>query len=195
MRTGEDSTEGPEERDTESTPAPSLRPDQREEEFRSLFRAHYPSLCRYAASLLGEWASAEDVVQDVFVRIWERHRDRLPLREPTAYLFRAVRNAAYNRLDSARATRRDRATEVNSLSGSFTRAPDAALDAKQTRTTVETALDALPSRQAEVFRLSRQHDLTYAQIAEVLDLSVSTVETHMGRALASLREALAGQLE
>jgi RNA polymerase sigma-70 factor (ECF subfamily) len=163
--------------------------EERAEGFRNLFDVHYAPLCRFAQSLLDR--GAEDVVQEVFVRLWERHRERLPLRDPKAYLFRAVRNTAYNRLDSARARRRDADAEIAAVTESAGPPPDAALAFKQTQADLETALQSLSNRQAEVYRLSRHHGLTYEQIAAVLGVSIKTIETHMGRALAALRAALA----
>jgi len=157
---------------------------------RSLFHEHYAALTQFAVSLLGRWAPAEDVVQEVFVQLWSRHRDCLPLENAEAYLFRAVRNASYNRLQSARSVRRDPDAEVGTIGRSSARSPDAAITRKETEAAVDAALERLSPRQADVYRLSRHHDLTYAQIAGVLNVSIKTVETHMGRALARLRDEL-----
>jgi RNA polymerase sigma-70 factor (ECF subfamily) len=155
----------------------------------------YEALCRYASTIVGSWDTAEDLVQEVFVRLWERHRDQLPLREPKAYLFRAVRNSALNHISAARNARRNADADVHALPGSSSFSPDNALNTQITREAINTSINALPDRQEEVFRLSRNHHLTYAEIAEVLGISVKTVETHMGRALAFLRNRLSDQLE
>lgn len=168
----------------------STKATEKAQMLRSLFREHYASLCHFAVSLLDRWAEAEDVVQETFVQLWSRHRERLPLENAEAYLFRAVRNASYNRLQSARAVRRDADGEVDVIGRSSARPPDAAVSHKETQAAVDAALQRLSPRQEDVYRLSRHHDLTYAQIAGVLDVSIKTVETHMGRALATLRDEL-----
>mgnify|MGYP006271234069 FL=1 len=163
--------------------------------FRALFESMYEALCRYALTIVSSWDTAEDLVQDVFVRLWERHRDRLPLREPKGYLFRAVRNAALNHIGAARNARRNADADVQTLPGTASFSPEDTLNAQITREAIHASIRALPDRQEEVFRLSRQHHLTYAEIAEVLGISVKTVETHMGRALAFLRNRLSDRLE
>jgi len=155
----------------------------------------YETLCWYALTIVDSQDTAEDLVQAVFVRLWERHRDRLPLREPKAYLFRAVRNSALNHIRAARNARRNTDADVHTLPGPSSFSPEDTLNAQIARKAIKASISALPDRQEEVFRLSRHHHLTYTEIAEVLDLSVKTVETHMGRALAFLRNRLSDQLE
>lgn len=153
--------------------------------FERLFRAWYPRLADHALRLLGDRDRAEDAVQEVFVALW-RGRERLPAPEAlTGYLHRAVRNRALNQL---RQRRGDQVDVDGLLSASVAPEGPARLEAADLQRRILLALESLPPRTREVFLLSREQQLSYAAIAETLEISVKTVETLMGRALRSLRE-------
>jgi len=149
-------------------------------------------LCAYAYRLTGSRDAAEELVQDVFLGIW-RSREQWQFSGPVnAYLFRAVRNRVSNHLrrDRASVRFRERAIVEAAL------APGAALADEQMghdelRASVQAAIASLGDRRREIFMLNREQGLTYAQIAELQGITVKTVEYHMGRAFAELRERLA----
>lgn len=171
-------------------PAPVSDPTDRERAFDELFRAHYPGLCRFAARILGSQAKAEDVIQELFLYIWERH-DRIGDDPPSrAYLYRAAHNAAINGLRHLRVERRW--AEREGFSGE-TAEPSAAeeLDHDELAAAVTRAVERLPDRCRLIYTLSRQEQLTYQEIAKTLGLSVKTVEAQMARAFRLLRTSLA----
>jgi RNA polymerase sigma-70 factor (ECF subfamily) len=131
--------------------------------FEQLFRRYAEPLYDCAYGYVGSRDVAQEVVQQLFVTLWERRRVWQVSGTVVTYLYRAVRNGSLNALREGR--RRvpliDRAHEAR-----------------------------LPERCREVFRLNRYHHLTYAEVAQVLNLSVKTVELHMARALRELRSRL-----
>lgn len=156
--------------------------------FEHLFRSLYPHLLRYVTHRIGSGAIAEDLVQDVFVGIWRQRRSLDPERPVRAYVFRCARNAIANHGRRQRLDRRLR-DWLRSRPGRAAADPDhAATD--EFAAAVVKAVRELPPRCREVFTLSRDGQLTYAEIAATLGLSTKTVENHMGRALKRLREAL-----
>ena len=156
----------------------------------TLFRDHYAGLCEYAMTFVSSRATAEDLVQNLFVRLWERReRDDAPTSE-RAYLYRAVRNRALNHCKAHRFSRREEANLAQTMISTH-RASDRVLEHQQLAAAIEAAIAEMSGRQQQVFTLSRHHGLTYAEIAAVLDVSVKTVETHMTRALQALRDRLA----
>lgn len=165
-----------------------------------LFRDHYDALCDYAEHICGSAADGEDVVQGVFVALSERPLSEGVIQElPTArYLYGAVRNRAidvirHRKVESA-TNRRWTEGEGESVAGTWHSAasptPEEEVMAGDLSRTIRAAIDQLPPRCRETFVLSRDHHLSYAEIAKVMGISVATVELQMGRALKALQEVV-----
>jgi RNA polymerase sigma-70 factor (ECF subfamily) len=159
--------------------------------FAAIFRAHYPALVRNGTRLLRERALAEEIAQEVMLELWRRREGLSITGALGTYLHQATRNRSLNRLRHERTVQR---------SAPYVRPPASSPDADdhaitaELRGAMDQALRALSAPQREVFDLSRARGLTYAEIAEVLGISVKTVEARMGRALKELRERLAAWL-
>ncbi len=155
--------------------------------FEALFRRYYEELCLFCLQYVRDPEVAEDLVQDLFVRIWEQRNTLNPQGSSRGYLFAATRNRALNYLKHKQVEQNWTAEATQVPPGESDR-PDENLQYNETIDAFEKALNALPEGQRTVFLLSRRHDLTYAEIASLLGISVKTVETQMGRALRRLRE-------
>ncbi|CAN5884781.1 RNA polymerase sigma-70 factor [soil metagenome] len=162
--------------------------DGDDDAYSTIFREHYPGIVVSATRLLGERALAEEIAQDVMLELWRR-RESLTLTGPVrAYLHSAARNRALNRLRQARTAQRG---EVYVRGPSESPASDSGAIAGELEVAVAQALAALSEPQREVFEMSRTRGLTYNEIAELLGISVKSVEARMGRALKQMREHLA----
>lgn len=157
--------------------------------FEALFHAHYGALCEYVRHIVGSHDLAEELAQDAFVRLWERHT-RAPATLAVPYLYTAARNRALSYLrhervarDAAKELVRDAAESRNETASGEVLANDLAVAA-------ERAIAELPERCRLIFLMSRREGLTYAEIARALDIAVSTVETQISRALKQLRTRL-----
>lgn len=160
-------------------------------DYEDLFHAHYEPLTRYAFSMMKNMDEAEDVVQRLFVKFWEK-RNELSVQDSRAYLFRATYNTCLNELkrikrESARYT--DGTVEVSGTDIASHRVLGQELEDQ-----LSSAMDKLPDKCREVFRLSRYEELSYKEISERLDISVKTVENHIAKALRIMREELAEYL-
>lgn len=158
--------------------------------FERIFRGYYTRLVSFACTNLGSQALAEEMVQEVFLQLWARREQWVVERSLAAYLFRAVRNRISNarrtlRLETSYRADRARHIEIETSPPSDGRLREAEIGAA-----LAHALAVLPERPRQVFLLSRRQGLSYGEIAEVLGISVKTVEMHMGRALAQLRISL-----
>jgi RNA polymerase sigma-70 factor (ECF subfamily) len=162
--------------------------------FTMLLDLYAEPLRRYAYMRVGSRAVAEEIVQDVFCAIWtQRHALNIP-GPIKMYLYKAIRNRAANvrrhvRTELAHQTR---ITGVGSAANSVDPArSDDVVAVNDLSAAAARVVTRMPPRSREVWRLSREHHMTYAEIAEFLHLSVKTVEVHMGRALTVLRAHLA----
>lgn len=151
--------------------------------FERLFRAFAPGLCAFVARYVDSRAIAEEVVQDLFLAIWQRRADLVVEQSVATYLFTAARNRAVNHLRHEHVARRWESSIVGRIES-----PDGCGEAELLEMLhLQDGIERLPARCRLIFMLSRQQGMTYAQIAESLDLSVKTVEAQMGRALRALR--------
>ena len=155
-----------------------------ERAFDALFR-HYSALVyRFAFSYLKSRPAAEEIVQECFIKIWEKRaqlRDDVPLK---GYLFTTAHHAVLNEL------RRDQHHlrlngQVVAAAGPASVANEA--EYQEMEALYAAALDRLPPKQREVFVLSRQLGLSYVEIAERQGVSVKTVEAHIMQALKTMR--------
>lgn len=159
--------------------------------FKGIFQKYYKRLHGFAYNYVGDIQEAEDVVQTVFLRMWEQRNNwesSVPLKN---YLFSAVRNEALNVIRHRQVVS-DSEREVIRIFrelGTETSVEDDQ-DVLGLQQEIERAFDALPSRCREIFTLSRRGGLTYPEIANVLGISVNTVSTQMGRALKHFRDHL-----
>ena len=179
---------------TDPSPIPDRPParpgDDPARAFDELVRAHYGRLCRFVFRYVNSADAAEDVVQDMLVKVWRRQQ-QFDFERPLPYLYQAAKHEAisYRRRHGVR----ERAV-VELGRGEQRLAPDNAvlLERAELAAAVAAAVDALPERCRLIFTMHREQGLTYPQIAEVLGLSVKTVETQISRAFRVLRIKLAG---
>jgi RNA polymerase sigma-70 factor (ECF subfamily) len=161
-----------------------------ESAFEALFYAYHEPLCRFACRFVDAPDVAEEIVQEVFLFVWER-RESWDVRESAkTYLFSAVRNASVSYLRHEQVVRRHEAETVPLLVQANDNT-DEQLASNELVRAVHAAVRRLPHRCQLVFTLHREQGLTYAEIAAVLGISPKTVEVHMGRALKALRKSLA----
>jgi RNA polymerase sigma-70 factor (ECF subfamily) len=159
-----------------------------ESAFDTVFRSHYADLVRMAESVVRERALAEEVAQEVMLELWRRRESLRVEQTFRAYLIRSTRNRALNHVRHQRVVEREAAIAAIDLP-SAPSAEDEMLGTELEQA-VRAAIDGLPQRVREVFRLSRDQGLKYSEIASTLEISVKTVEKRMGQALAQLRESL-----
>jgi len=160
--------------------------------FESLFRSSYVSLVRYARTLIKDHDNAEEIVQDLFFRIW-KDKEKIKIESSlNGYLFRSVHNRCLHHIEHNRVV--DRHAEEMSYQLSESReSPSDILNYKELQEKIASILEKLPERCGKIFYMSRFEGLKYKEIAEKLSVSVKTVESNMGRALKEFRKELTEQ--
>ncbi len=161
------------------------KPDN--EDFEKLFRLHHKPLRNLAFNLVRDRDVANDIVQEVFMKLWQ-NRDKVQFGDQIKhYLFKATSHTALNHL---RTSKKIVSAEAEHLTHLHTSGGDEALQYKEFAGKVREAIDRLPPRCKTIYLLSRHEGLKYQEIADTLDISFKTVENQMGIALEKLREEL-----
>jgi len=155
-----------------------------------IFRTHYPGLVGFVRRYVKTSEIAEELVQDLFLKLWSRRGSLGAIDSVKTYLFRAARNTALNYLRRRKLEHEWLEKEGGATAEEHSQEGDESVTESELTTAVRAAVDRLPPRCREVFMLSRDGGLTYGEIAKSLGISIKTVETQMGRALKALRESL-----
>ncbi|MEI8113571.1 MAG: RNA polymerase sigma-70 factor [Bacteroidia bacterium] len=159
-----------------------------ERAFQTLFRKYYPAMCNFARQFLNDSELAEETVQDLFVKIWEK-RENLNIQTSVKhYFFRSVRNHCLNQLQHDKIKKQYSGRMLETAHQEIN--PDDFYLEVDLVQRIEKSINSLPPKRQEIFRLSREQGLKYKEIAETLNISVKTVEAQMGLALKYLREEL-----
>lgn len=154
-------------------------------QFQAVFNAYYNSLCNYAFHYVKNAAISEDLVQEIFLKIWQDRPELILSDSIRFYLFTAVRNNAISHLRREKNTGLLRWDEQDVREVPERRGE---VDSQEEfEWLLQKAIDRLPPKCREVFLLSRISKLTYKQIAASLDISVKTVENQLGKALKMTR--------
>ena len=156
---------------------------------RSAFDALY---LKYAAKteeflyrMLKDHSEAEDITQDIFLKIWRNRTSIGAVDAFGPYLFRMARNAVYDRFDN-RSVRENNARRDSQLPEY--ELPDSAIDSRDLLLLIRMVVEKMPEQRRRIFRMSREEGLSTDQIAAQLSLSRRTVEHQISRALAELRK-------
>jgi len=160
-----------------------------ESAYEMIFRTFYQPLCRYAYSFLEDKEEAEEVVQSAFITVWEKRKSIDIQTSLKSYLYRMVRNGCLNVIKHEKVKQQHVAHEMAVTEVSY-ESVSQKVYASELESKITEALKALPEQCRLVFQLSRFEELKYQEIADQLQISVKTVENHMGKALRIMREQL-----
>jgi len=165
--------------------------------FEQLFKTHFKRLHAYAFTILRDEVEAEEMVQQVFFKLWERNvrmdsfGETLSLTgSVSAYLYRAVHNESLNYIKHQKVRSNHQLHVAYSMKNEAEH-PAKKVIAGELEKKIHSALNELPEQCRTIFQMSRFDDLKYREIADKLGISVKTVENQMGKALKLLRQKLA----
>jgi len=157
-------------------------------EFAEIFNEFYPSLCRFLECLLGGASgAAQDVAQESFMQLYRTGLENIVREEVRFWLFRVARNFALNELNR-RSTRRRLFGKVVDALRTETPGPAERLEAAERKELILSLLKHLPEHQRAALLLREQEEMSYGEIARVLDVSEGKVKVDIFRARTTLRE-------
>ena len=156
--------------------------------FEEIFKKNYANLCRYAYSFLKEEEASEDLVQELFIKLWNDRPEIFLDKQIISYLHTAIKNNCISAL-------RKRVQTVSiddniSLNILEIDTADQDQEKELMYEKIFSAIDNLPPKCATIFKMHRLSGLPYKQIADDLDISIKTVENQIGKAMKILRNAL-----
>jgi RNA polymerase sigma-70 factor, ECF subfamily len=159
-------------------------------QFESLFRSSYASLVKYAMTLIKDHDTAEEIVQDLFFRLWQNKEKTQIESSLNGYLFRSVHNRCLHYIEHQKVVERhEKEMSFKQVTGE--ESPADILLYKELQAKIARTIEKLPERCGQIFCMNRFEGLKYSEIAEKLSVSVKTVEANMGKALKEFRKALA----
>jgi RNA polymerase sigma-70 factor (ECF subfamily) len=161
-----------------------------EARFRELLDQYFLRLRRFAASFLKEDALAEEIVMDVFLKLWERREKLDQIENLTTYLFVAVRNLCYNFLRKSHQSHTNSLEDLEVELVRYENTPEDDLISEQTLETLNSAVEKLPAKCKMVFKLLREEGLSRKETAQVLGISVNTVDNQIAIAVRKIGETL-----
>ncbi|GAB3911140.1 RNA polymerase sigma-70 factor [Larkinella knui] len=154
-----------------------------------LFRRYHQALCSHAVRFVYLKETAEDLVSDVFCKFWKTQAYTNITSSYRYYLFRSVRNEAYNYL-RLEFQKLDDLETADIREGALSQRPDQVLQYEEVIHKVEDLVESLPPQCRKVFLMSRFEGKKYQDIATELGLSIKTVEVHIVKALGIVRKGL-----
>ncbi|MGV3765540.1 MAG: RNA polymerase sigma factor [Chitinophagaceae bacterium] len=156
--------------------------------FRAMYDMYYTRLCFFAASYTGDLAEAEDLVQELFIRLWRKRTDLPQVSHVKTYLYTSARNAAFDFLKSKK--RQHLRQETLELADQWEALEETALVREEVLQQVIAELEALPDKYKTVLKLLFIEGKTYAEISALLNLPQATIRKQKERAVALLQSVL-----
>lgn len=157
--------------------------------YEALFRELYAPLCGYALKIVKDKEIAEEIVQELFYKLW-KNRSSLNIKiSLKSYLYKAVYNKALHHFDHEKV--KSKYADYVAHNSTYTQTPEEAMQTGEVYTIYKETLNSLPRNCKRIFQMSRNYGLKYHEIADRLSISVKTVEANMGKALKAFRQSFA----
>lgn len=157
--------------------------------FEYVFRTYYGNLCQYASQILTDKDASEEVVQELFYQLWQKRAAFQVTTSLKSYLFRAVHNSCLNYIKHHK-IKETYVQHYQQENSGIAVNQHQAIELKELQSRISRAVEMLPPERRKVFMMIRYEERKYKEVAELLGISVKTVENQMGKAMQSLRVAL-----
>lgn len=155
--------------------------------FETLFLHYYPKVKLFLIGFLKDEESAQDIVQDVFLKLWQRRKELDSLTNFNAFLFRCAKNEMLNYLRKQYIGTLYIEKEIQK-EARYNNDPESEYVATELSSLVKSMVDKMPSQRKIIFRMSREEGLSSDEIAQRLNINKRTVENHLSLALRTIRE-------
>jgi RNA polymerase sigma-70 factor (family 1) len=166
-----------------------------QEAFRQLFNNYSEKLVQFAYALVKNHIAARDIVNEVFVKIWKRREQVTGIMNLRVYLYTATKNTGLNYLSRKAHEQVTEPFDHISIALRDDRCPEQELITHEIFNKIHQAIDQLPPRCKMIFKLIREDGLQYKEVAEVLNISIHTVDAQMAIAIRKISDKVRGEFE
>ena len=161
-----------------------------EEELRSLYMLYYGAIVRYISLYIKSEPVVEELVSDVFLAVWNQRKKLPEVDHFTAYLYKIAKNKMMNHLRSVKSVVVDIDDVSIDLFACTSTTPEDNYISAEAVTQINDAIEQLPAKCKIAFKLVREDKLKYKEAADILEISVKTLEAHLAAAMRKIREKL-----
>ncbi len=158
--------------------------------FKELYLAYFDRLFKFSFSILHSTEFAEEAVNDVFLNIWQKRGSLKNINSLNNYLFISTKNTSFNYLSKFRKERNTSLDDVLVRFETDELTPETALFTAELRNEIEMAINQLPPKTKLVFQMAKIEGMKYKEIAEILNISVNTIDNHIATAIKKLSQIL-----
>jgi len=164
---------------------------ENQQAFRHLFHLFYPKLVEFSNSIIKNREASFELVDDIFVKIWQRRASITDIQNITVYLYQATKNSCINFLKKKHIEIASNPLEFADINLSDSFLPDTILINKELAAFLHQTVNNLSPKCKIVFKLVKEDNLTYKEVADIMNVSVKTVDSHLFTAVKTIREAIA----
>ncbi|MBN9383156.1 MAG: RNA polymerase sigma-70 factor [Chitinophagaceae bacterium] len=158
--------------------------------YKELFTSLYSYLFQFAKTLVKAKEPAEEIISDVFIKVWEKRKDLEKIDNLRLYLYVSTRNHAYNYLEKQKNTITNTLDDFQTEFTSVYFDPEQLLITADMLARIQKAVDQLPPKCKMIFKLAKEDGLKYREVAELLNISVKTVENQLAIAVQKIGNAV-----
>ncbi|WP_257669784.1 RNA polymerase sigma-70 factor [Parapedobacter tibetensis] len=158
--------------------------------FDQVYLLHFDNLKQFAIQYIKNEESAEEIVSEIFVKLWVRRADLSNIHEPIFYLYKSVKNACFTYLKREEKYLKVALDEITLNESQYTMIadPEKILEYKELLSYLDEVVDSLPDQRKAIFKMVKEDRLKCKEVAELLDISVRTVENQVYNAIKVLNE-------
>lgn len=168
----------------------SITVDENQAAYKELFILLHSRLKQFSYSILKSQEEAEELVSDLFIKLWEKRAKLAAIDNPLLYFYAMAKNLAYNRLQKQRKQANLRPEEWLIQVNSIYLNPEELMMTAEMLKQIKKAVNELPPRCKLIFKLVKEDGLKYREVAELLQLSIKTIEAQMAIALRRLGKCM-----
>jgi len=163
--------------------------------YKEVFFTYYTPLLRFARTFVDDRQTAEEIVSDVMMKIWEKRKDLPSISNLRVYLYISTKNASLNYLAKQKKVEIVSIENLNLDFACHSLNPEQLMISAEMMRLINNAINTLPPRCKLVFKLVKEDGLPYKEVADILDISIKTIDNQLAIALRKISEALNIQLK